>query len=122
MNNLRGLLCIRRMDRVRNARIKELCGVKKGVDERIDEGVFRLFGHVEKMERDRITKRVFVGDCTGTRSVGKPRKRWIDAVKDCLRKRGLDVRQTRRITQDRRCHSYMKPLKGGRLSVAQPTT
>ena len=37
--NLRGLLGIIRMDRVLNTRIRELCGVIKGVDERIDEGV-----------------------------------------------------------------------------------
>ena len=29
-----------------NARIRELCGVTKEVDERIDEGVLRGFGHV----------------------------------------------------------------------------
>ena len=39
MDNLRGLLGIRRMDRVPNAWIRELCRVKKGLDERIDEGV-----------------------------------------------------------------------------------
>ena len=39
MNNLRGLLSIRRMDRITNARIRESCGVKKGLDERIVEGV-----------------------------------------------------------------------------------
>ena len=38
MDKHRGLLHIRRMDRVRNALIKELCG---GIDERIDEGVLR---------------------------------------------------------------------------------
>ena len=41
MDNLRGLLGINRMDRVPNARIRELCGMKKGLDERIDEGVLR---------------------------------------------------------------------------------
>ena len=41
MDNLRGLLGIRRMDEIPNARITELCGVTKGVDERIDEAVFR---------------------------------------------------------------------------------
>ena len=46
----RGLLGIRRMDRVPNARIIELWGVKKGLDERIDEGVLRWFGHLERME------------------------------------------------------------------------
>ena len=38
MDNLRGLLGIRRMDRVHNAQIRELCRVMKVVDERIDEG------------------------------------------------------------------------------------
>ena len=41
MDNLRGLLGIRRMDRVPNVRIKELCGMKNGLDERIDKGVLR---------------------------------------------------------------------------------
>ena len=39
MDNLRGLLGFKRMDRVPNARIRDLCRVKKGLDERIDEGV-----------------------------------------------------------------------------------
>ena len=53
------------------------------------------------MENDRIAKRVYVGECAGSRSVGRPRKRWIDTVKESLKKRGLDVRQTRRMVQDR---------------------
>ena len=52
------------------------------VRDRVDEGVLRWFGHVERTERDRITKRVYVGECAGSRSVGRPRKRWIDAVKE----------------------------------------
>ena len=39
MDNLRGLLGIRRMDRVPNARISKFWEVKKGLDERIDECV-----------------------------------------------------------------------------------
>ena len=54
------------MDRVPNPRIRELCRVKKGLDERIDEGVFRWFPHVERMERVMIAKRVYVGEFAGT--------------------------------------------------------
>ena len=57
------------MDKVPNARIRELCGVTKSVDENID-GVLQGFGHVERMENDRIAKRVYVGVCAGSRSVG----------------------------------------------------
>ena len=37
MDNPRGLLGIRRMDKVTNAWIRELCGLRKGLDERIDD-------------------------------------------------------------------------------------
>ena len=100
MDNLRRLLGIRSMDRVPNGRIRELCGVTKGVDERIDEGVLQWFGHVERMENGRIAKRVYVGECAGSRSVCRLWKRWVDTVKECLNKRGLDVRETRRMGQD----------------------
>ena len=36
MNNLRGLLGIKRMDKVLNARIRQFCRMTKGVDEKID--------------------------------------------------------------------------------------
>ena len=48
------------MDRVPNARIRGLCRMKKGLDERIDEGVLRWFGQVDRMERDKITNRIYV--------------------------------------------------------------
>ena len=72
--------------------VRELCGVMKGVDERIDEGIPQLFGDVERIENDRIAKRVYVGECTGNLSMDRPRKRLIDTVNYCLRKIGLDVR------------------------------
>ena len=75
VDSLRGLLRIRRMDRVQNARIKELCGVRKGLAERIDKGTLRWFGQEGRMEMDRNAKRVYVGECAGRRSVGRPRKR-----------------------------------------------
>ena len=57
--------------------------MKKGLDERIDEGVLRWFSHVERMKMDRITKRVYVGECASSHSMARLWKRWIDAVKEC---------------------------------------
>ena len=48
MDNLRSLLGLRKMDRVPNAWMRELCGVMNEVDERIDDGVLRWFGHEER--------------------------------------------------------------------------
>ena len=86
MNYLRVLLVIRRMDKVPNARIRELCEVTKGVDERIG-GVLRWFGHVKRMENDRIARSVYVGKCTGN-------------VKDRLKKK-VSTSGNQRIVHDK---------------------
>ena len=56
---------------------------------------------MERIENNRIAKRIYVGEYAGSCSVGRPWKRWIDTVKNCLKKRGLDVRQARRMVHDR---------------------
>ena len=65
MDNLRCLLGIMRMDKVPNARITELRGVRKGVYEKITEVAPRRFGHVERIENDRCAKRIYVRKCAG---------------------------------------------------------
>ena len=84
------------MDKVPNAWIRQLCRVTKGVAEKIDEGVLRWFGHVERMKNDMIDKSFYVGECAG-----RPRKKWIDTVKDCFKKRALDVWQAWRIVHNK---------------------
>ena len=67
VDNLKSLVGIRRMDKASNAGIRQLCGMTKGLDEKIDEGVLRWFGHVERMKNDRIDKRVYVQECADSR-------------------------------------------------------
>ena len=73
----------------------------KDVDEKIDIVVLQWFGHVERMENEKTTNSVYVRECAGSRSVGRLPKRWIDTMKDCLKKRGLNNRQPRRMVHDR---------------------
>ena len=49
VDNLRGLLSIRRMDRVLNAWIKGFCRVAKLVNEMIDKNYLQWFGHIERI-------------------------------------------------------------------------
>ena len=72
---------------------------------------------MEWMENDRIAKRAYVGECTGSRSVGRPRKRWIDTVKGCLRKTGLYVGQARRMVQNR--SEWWRFVRGNALDAAR---
>ena len=73
------------MNRVPNTRIRELYGAAIAIDEMIDETVLRWFGHIERMKNDRVAKRVYVEDCVGSCLVGRPQKRGIDSVNDCLK-------------------------------------
>ena len=59
---------------------------------------------MERVENDLIAIHriyVYVDECAGSHSMGRPHKRWINTVKNCLRKRGLDIRQARRMVHDR---------------------
>ena len=52
MDNLRSLLGNRRMENAQNAQMRS--------DKKIEEGALRWFDPVERMENDRIAKRVYV--------------------------------------------------------------
>jgi hypothetical protein len=46
------------IDRVRNVEIRRRCGLKDDVVTRIERGMFRWFGHVERMSDERMTKKI----------------------------------------------------------------
>src|SRR5678815_5068657 len=85
MDNLRSMLGVRRIDKMRNELIRELCGVKKWVNERINESVLRWFDHMERMNDSRLVKRMYSGECVGNRPAGRPKKKWIESVNECLK-------------------------------------
>ena len=60
-------------------------------------GLLWRFGHAASMEKDRTANRAYAGEWADSCSVGRPRKRWFDTMKDCLKKRGLDIRRVWRM-------------------------
>ena len=69
------------------------------------------------MEKDRVAKGVYGGEYAGSHSVGRPRKRWLDTVKECLRKGGLDVRHANRMVQNR--SEWWGFVRGNAWDIAQ---
>ena len=57
MNCLRNICGLRRIDRVLNVEIIK-CGKNASVIQRIDQGVLRWLGLIERMGDDRMAKRV----------------------------------------------------------------
>jgi len=57
-------------------------------------------GHVERMEEDRMPKKIFTQELGGTRRRGRPRKRWKEGVERDLQV--LGVRKWRELVVGRR--------------------
>ena len=56
MDNLKGLLGIRRIDRIPNSKVKEICDLKKAVDKRTEESALRWFKDNEIVVNSRTVK------------------------------------------------------------------
>lgn len=57
MNCLRSISGVRRIDCIRNEEIRRRCGKTVGVSEKIDRGILRWYGHVERMGDERLVKK-----------------------------------------------------------------
>jgi hypothetical protein len=44
------------MDRVRNVEVRQRTGVVKKLSERVDQSVLRWYGHMVRMDVERLTK------------------------------------------------------------------
>ena len=56
---MRNICGLRRVDRVRNTIIREISGCELSVLQRIERNVLKWFGHVERVEEERLGKRVY---------------------------------------------------------------
>jgi len=57
-------------------------------------------GHLERMEEDRMPKKIFIQEMEGTRRRRRPRKRWTEEVQRDLQM--LGVRRWRELVADRK--------------------
>ncbi len=58
MRCLRSICGVTRMDRVRNDEVRRRTGAVKELADRAEQGVLRWFGHVERMEEQRLVKKI----------------------------------------------------------------
>ena len=91
MDNLKGVLGARRIDKMRNEVIRELCGAEKGVKERISESILRWFGHLERLDESRLVKRLYRGECVWKTNGVVDRRRSGLSQLSCAWKNGILV-------------------------------
>ena len=104
MRTLRTIVGKTRRDRIRNVKIREDIKVAPILN-KIDAAQLRWLGHLERMEEGRIAKERWDWTPEGRRPVGRPRKRWKNAVNETLARHNIpeleDLRRQRTL-QDRR--------------------
>ena len=87
------------MDRVRNEEVRRRAGIERELASRADQRVMRWFGHVERMDEYRITRRVLMAEICGWRVRGRPRLGWMDGVKVSWGNREITAEAARQYAQ-----------------------
>ena len=62
---------------------------------RAENYVLRRFGHVERMDGERMAKRIYGSEVDGRRGRGRPNTGWMTGVKSALWAKGLTLEQAR---------------------------
>ena len=101
MKCLRSMAGVSMLDRLRNEEVRERTGVRKELAGRVDMNVLRWFGHVVRMDNERLSKRVMNAKVDGRNVRGRPRFGWMDGVKKALNDRGMDVREANERARNR---------------------
>jgi len=77
---LRRICGITRHDRIRNMDAKKGLDIKNDITTVLQQRRLRYFGHISRMGPDRYL--LLHGKVHGTRPVGRPRKNWLDNIRD----------------------------------------
>ena len=87
MKCLRSMIGVSRLDRIRNEVVRARTGVRKELAAKVDMNVLRWFGHVERMDNERLLKKVMNARVDGRSVRGRPRVGWMDGVRRALNDR-----------------------------------
>ena len=112
MSYLRSACGLSRQMRIRNEEVYErfgmgekAVGVGCGVVESVKRSTLRWFGHLERMDNDRLTKRVYSSSVPGHNARGRPPLTWEGKVSEYVRERACDgvrgVEHAREVCVDR---------------------
>ena len=63
----------------------EQCDIRDSVGDRMGRATLRWFGHIERMNEELLTRRIYVRSIEGKKMKGIPRKQWLQHVDDVMK-------------------------------------
>lgn len=90
-----------RRDRFRNTRIREIVKTES-LNSKIEKNQLRWFGHVNRMDSNRIPKQIL--ECKQDRKLprGRPKKMWTESISEIVERKGCKYVEAKRKTLDRK--------------------
>ena len=98
MKCYRRILHIRWQQRITNVEVRRRVGNTKNIVQIIMERKLSLFGHICRMEDNRLVKGVVFGIIDGQTRRGRPSREWLDDIKEWCQ---MDINNLSRMARDR---------------------
>ena len=78
---LRWMSGVTKLDKIRNERIRGTQKVGE-ISKKVQESRLKWYGHVLRREYEYVGKRVIGMEVAGERRRGRPKRRWLDSIRD----------------------------------------
>ena len=85
---LRWMSGVTKLDGIRNERIRGTTKVGE-ISKKVQESRLKWYGHVLRREDEYVGKRVMVMEVPGNRRRGRPKRRWLDSIRNDWSEREL---------------------------------
>ena len=99
---------VTKLDNIRNGRIRGTTKVEE-ITKKLHERRLKWYGHVIRREEHYVGRRAMVMKVQGRRKRGRPKRRWLDKVKDDTKEKGLSADDVYDRATWRRMSSYIDP-------------
>ncbi len=83
MRMLRWMSGVTKLDRIRNEIIRWTTKVGE-LSKKVQESMLKWYGHVLRREDEYVGKRVMGMEVPGKRRRGRPKRRWLDSIRNDL--------------------------------------
>ena len=108
MRMLRWMSGVTKLDRIRHERIRGTTKVGE-ISKKVQESRLKWYGHVLRREDDHVGKRVMGMEVPGKRRRGRPKRRWLDNIRNNLSERKLSWEDVQARARWRRLKRHIDP-------------